>query len=337
MASFAAHGGIDKQSAGYLPGLFHNMNTNKQTVRFSPSALRSRITELDTDGDGDSFRPRKIDTDLPHLSRSSSFTVFDAPGDISEVPWYSRVAYHFNEEVDTSWCDMLLLACSFASGVIDSLAFNAWGSFASMQTGNVVFLALGVSGQPAYPSFLWAKCLIGISSFIIGVLFFIYGSRFLQPLRRSTLVISFTIQTLAILTASVLVQTGVVDSKHDNPSDAIDWMQVLPIALLAFQAGGQIVASRVLRMDEIPTLVLTTALCDLLVDLKGGWHDNPARNRRIGTCVALFIGAMVSGGLSKAAGLSSSLWLATGVKVVITLCWVGWKGKGRADEEMGGC
>lgn len=114
-------------------------------------------------------------------------------------------------------------------------------------------------------------------------------------------------------------------------------MQVLPIALLAFQAAGQAVSSRVLKIDEMPTVVVTTVLCDLLIDprlFKGGkgWHCNAVRNRRVGTFIALFVGAMTSGGLTKGAGLPSSLWLATALKGSIAIAWMFWKSEEKSEE-----
>ncbi|EGE78030.1 DUF1275 domain-containing protein [Blastomyces dermatitidis ATCC 18188] len=288
--------------------------------------------------DRDFSKPRKSENDLPHLSRNSSFTIVDPESFISNLPWHRRLSDHLKEEVDPAWSDLLLLACSFASGVIDSLAFKAWGSFASMQTGNIVFLALSVSGEEAPPTVRWPKCLIAIAAFLLGILFFIHGSRLLNPLRRSTLITSFTIQTLAMLLASALVQTGLVQHQQaahgptpgpgSGPGpDRIAWMEMIPISLLAFQAGGQIITSRLLKMDEIPTVVLTTVLCDLLIDPRLLANPNAARNRRIGSFGALFVGAMISGLLSKKAGVASSLWLATAVKGAVTLCWVVWKPK----------
>ncbi|KAL1874186.1 hypothetical protein Plec18167_006123 [Paecilomyces lecythidis] len=197
-----------------------------------------------------------------------------------------------------------------------------------MQTGNTVFVALGVSGQPDYPAYLWAKSLISIATFVTGNIFFIHTSRFLGALRRSTLIASFALQTMALFTAVLLVQTGVVEPKPEDPRAPIQWMQVVAIALLAFQAAGQIVASRVLAFDEIPTVVLTTLLCDLLVDPKlyaSPWKANPKRNRRVGAFLALFLGAMTAGGLVKVSGMSTALWVASALKASITLCWFFWR------------
>lgn len=158
---------------------------------------------------------------------------------------------------------------------------------------------------------------------------FIQVGRALGSRRRSTLILSFAVQTAAILAAALLVQLDVVDPKPEDPRAPIQWMQVLPISLLAFQAGGQIVASRVLEFDELPTVVLTTLLCDLLVDpnLGAALKANPKRNRRVGGFLALFLGAMTAGGLSKVTKMAASLWFAMGVKLIITVSFFMWKGE----------
>lgn len=107
----------------------------------------------------------------------------------------------------------------------------------------------------------------------------------------------------------------------------------MPISLIAFQAGGQIVASRVLAFDEIPTVVVTALYCDLLVDPKLTARVNPKRNRRVGALLAFFFGAMTAGGLSKLTGMASSLWLAMGLKLAITLAWIVWKREARRKGE----
>ncbi|EER25518.1 hypothetical protein CPC735_066180 [Coccidioides posadasii C735 delta SOWgp] len=265
--------------------------------------------------------------ELPAISAYSSFTAVDDLESVSDFSIRTRAARYFQEQVDTERSDLLLIACSFISGVIDSAAFNAWGSFASMQTGNVVFLALGVSGQPPEPRFRWAKSLIAIATFISAVLFFTHASRLLGPLRRSTLLASFMLQTGSILASSILVETGIIDSEISSSIHGVHWLQMVPIALLAFQAAGQIVTSRMVQVEEIPTVVLTTVLADLFIDPRVLAKTNLVRNRRGATVLALFGGAMLSGALTKAVDLSCSLWLAAGIKGVITICWALWRPK----------
>lgn len=158
--------------------------------------------------------------------------------------------------------------------------------------------------------------------------------RFLSPRRRSTMIISFGIQTAALLATAILIERGVITPKPEDPRAPIEWMQILPISLLAFQAGGQICASRILGLDEIPTVVVTTLLCDLLVDPKLTAKVNPRRNRRIGAFLALFLGAMTAGGLSKTTGMASSIWLAMGLKMVITFGWIIWRRDGRRKSDV---
>ncbi|KAL4918590.1 hypothetical protein BDW62DRAFT_63656 [Aspergillus aurantiobrunneus] len=254
------------------------------------------------------------------------------------VTWQSSFSRHMRCDINPHYTDIFLVMCGFVSGLVDGLSFNAWGSFSSMQTGNTVFIALGASGQPAYPAYLWAKSLIALSVFIVANIVFIRVGRALGARRRSSLILSFGVQTALILAAALLVQLGVVDPRPEDPRAPIEWMQVLPISLLAFQAGGQIVASRALEFDELPTIVLTTLLCDLLVDpnLGAGLKANPKRNRRIGGFLALFLGAMTAGGLSKVTEMAASLWFAMGIKLIITFSLAVWKGERSRKVEGSG-
>ncbi|KMQ43699.1 hypothetical protein A7C99_7116 [Trichophyton rubrum] len=308
------------------------------TVHPTPAKINEKTFDEDVERALRSSAPRARPGPIP--SGNSSLTMITGWADDIEVSSRSGggIVQHFKRDINKAGTEILLITCAFISGVIDSAAFNAWGSFANMQTGNVVFLALGVSGQPPRPPNRWAKSLIAIGSFAIGVLFFRYASAFLRPLRRSTLVASFALQTTAILVSSILVETGVVDSSIEVSTRGVHWIQVLPISILAFQAAGQIVTSRLLGIDEIPTVVLTTLLCDLLMDKKlfsfrPRWKLTDFRTRRLLTLLAAFSGAMLSGGLSKVSGLSASLWLATGIKAAVTLCFILWQGE--KDENFG--
>ncbi|CAG8241132.1 unnamed protein product [Penicillium salamii] len=296
--------------------------------QINPNDLTAANFRLETTNDETKY--------TPGLWSSGGSTAVSLSGnqtqDENSMP--ATLSRHFRANIDTTHTDIILVVCGFVGGLVDGLSFNAWGSFSSMQTGNTVFLALGVSGQPAYPAYLWAKSLIAITVFIVSNIFFIHMHRFLNPRRRSTMIISFGIQTIAILIAAILVQLGVILPKPEDPRAPIEWMQILPISLLSFQAGGQICASRILGFDEIPTVVVTTLLCDLLVDPKLTAKGNPRRNRRIGAFLALFFGAMTAGGLSKATGMASSLWFAMGLKLTITLGWFVWKREGRRKSDV---
>lgn len=102
------------------------------------------------------------------------------------------------------------------------------------------------------------------------------------------------------------------------------------IALLAFQSSGQIVLSRTLGFNEIPTNVVTSLYCDLLSDprLFTPLDANIKRNRRV-VAVLLLLGGGISGGwLQRSkAGMAGALWIAGAIKLFIGIAWLGWKGK----------
>lgn len=121
---------------------------------------------------------------------------------------------------------------------------------------------------------------------------------------------SFAIQTVLMLITSALISSGIAaDGPQHNRDPEIagnrgyfDWVELCPIALLAFQSAGQIVASRVLKYNSMPTLVLTSLYCDLFSDpnlLTAGLFEDPDRNRRAASATTLFVGAVVGGALSK--------------------------------------
>lgn len=103
-----------------------------------------------------------------------------------------------------------------------------------------------------------------------------------------------------------------------------------PLALMAFQFGGQIVTSRVLGFNEVPTNVLTSLYCDLLSDsmLWAPLGGNVKRNRRVIAVILMVVGAIIGAWLQRSgAGMPAALWIAGAVKMVIAAAWLGWKGK----------
>lgn len=203
------------------------------------------------------------------------------------------------------------------------------------QTGNIILLALGASDKPDNPDYLWVKALIAVGAFLLGNFCFVSCSRLLGPLRRVTIILSFAVQTILLLVAAVLAQIEAVNPNPDN--DPTKWIKDIAIALMSFQAAGQIIASKYLAFTEIPTVVLTALMCDLFIDEKlfqRPWSSNPKRNRKIGFVIALFAGALTAGGMAKGPGLASGLWLAMAMKAVITGALFFWNEK-RQGKDVG--
>ena len=111
---------------------------------------------------------------------------------------------------------------------------------------------------------------------------------------------SFILEGTIVLLVGGIVQADVVEGMLYKITDGIDWRQCLPIALLSFQSTGQIVASRALRINEIPTVVLTSMLHDLATHARilTPWKSEAKRNQMLGAYAATLLGAVVGGFIS---------------------------------------
>jgi uncharacterized membrane protein YoaK (UPF0700 family) len=197
--------------------------------------------------------------------------------------------------------------------------------------GNTIMLALGASHQPQAHPHLWLEALMAIFFFFVGAFSSARVGRLLGSLQRSTLALSFLVQTTLIVVAAALIQANIVPGGHTRGTE--DYIQILPLPMLSFQAGQQCVAARHLGFNEIPTTVLTSVLCDLGNDpeLFFPLNENWKRNRRFLSFVLLFAGAVSGGWLSKTnSGMAAGLWMAAAIKACITVAWLFWsKEKGR--------
>ncbi|KGO38162.1 Protein of unknown function DUF1275 [Penicillium expansum] len=232
-------------------------------------------------------------------------------------------------ELEPQHADLLLFACCLTSGLVDSTIYRAYNTFVSMQTGNTIFVGLGASHQNLRP-YGWARSLTSIGCFILGSFIFARLHRVLGPRRRVSLILSFLLQASIILLTAGLVQGGAVSSTlaGKGSQTAPPWDQEVPIVLLSIQAAGQIVASRALGYNEIPTVVITSLLCDLMSDPQLFLIRNVKRDRRIIAFVLTLVGAIVGGWVTKVTGgVAPILWLSAGIKGLLVLAWAFWKAK----------
>ncbi|KIX05727.1 uncharacterized protein Z518_03699 [Rhinocladiella mackenziei CBS 650.93] len=237
---------------------------------------------------------------------------------------------YLSEEADESWGDLILIVACFISGLVDSAVFNVWSCFVSMQTGNTVYAGLGMSGQPLSQPYRWVKSGTAILSFCLGTYFFSRVCRYLGPLRRGTLSGSFIFQAILCFISCVLVVSDVVPKGAGNQLPK-NYIVLLPLGLLSFQSAGQIVMSRMLAYNELPTVVLTSTYCDLMFDpvlFTAPITQNPKRNRRFISAIALFLGAVLGGFLTRDGGIAWPLWIAGITKVVLAIVWLFWGAKG---------
>lgn len=239
------------------------------------------------------------------------------PRNDSESSRSSRLRQHMTANVSKHWADAVLLFCYIITGLLDSSAVFIWGSFVSMQTGNTVYLGLGLIAPSE--GIRWVKALTSITSFCVGSFFFSRFHRWLSPRRRWVLVASYALQLLFITVAAVIVTFG------NDSSNELHWQVLVPLASVAFQSSGQAVTSRVLQYGGLTSVVLTSNYCDLFSDPKIHAISNVERNRRVAAPILLLLGAM-AGGLwaHSEVGLAGALWSAVALKALVVFAWLVW-------------
>ncbi|KAK4542346.1 hypothetical protein LTR36_006802 [Oleoguttula mirabilis] len=246
--------------------------------------------------------------------------LLDKPAD-SHGGTASRLQKHMTADISDSWGDVALLACYAITGLLDSSSVQVWGSFVSMQTGNTVYLGLGLVAPG--DSTRWIRSAISIACFCLGSAFFSTYHRHFSPRKRWVMISSYIIQLLCMIAAALMVSLAPMTTAVSGPVSA--WTAV-PIALIAFQAGGQAFTSRVLQHTGLTSVVLTSVYCDLFSNpLLGGLTQNVERNRRIAAPLLLLGGAMIGGLWAKTdVGLAGAIWTAVVLKALVTLAWVFW-------------
>ncbi|KAK3697798.1 hypothetical protein LTR37_017263 [Vermiconidia calcicola] len=267
-----------------------------------------------------------------------------------DVPNSAKLKRYLNADIGTRWADMILVVCFFISGLIDAGAYNAYGCFSSMQTGNTVFAALGVSDLPVNsPPLAWTKSVCSIVCYLLGSVATSSFHRSFGERKRWVMTASFALQTIFVIVPAILVQRG--SSSESPPGDnepsslmlpadpGFPWADLIPIGLLSFQAAGKVMASRILQYNAMPCVVLTTLYTDLVTDpglLSAGLYANPQRNRRAGGVVFYFIGAVIGGvAASKPIGFSGGLWIASVIQGVIAMSWLAWREDTAEGDEEG--
>ena len=171
--------------------------------------------------------------------------------------------------------------------------------------------------------------LCSIGCFAIGCISFARFHKLVGGSRlRRTVFSSFALQTICVAIAAAIIQSGIIDGRYPSGRDPndVNFTELSAIALLSFQAAGQIVNSRGLGVGEVPTVVITSLVCDLVSDemLFAGLTKNGKRNRRFIGFVLTLLGGITGGWISKSTGhVGPSLWFVAAIKACITLYWLG--------------
>ncbi|KAK4890757.1 hypothetical protein LTR27_010576 [Elasticomyces elasticus] len=238
-----------------------------------------------------------------------------------------RSQQHMTAEVNKKYGDLVLLGCYIITGLLDSSSVQVWGSFVSMQTGNTVYFGLGLA-DPKQANTRWIRAAISVVSFCAGSFFFARYHRYLGARKRWVMVSAYLLQITMMIAAALMVTLGPVTGPAGHVSI---WISI-PIALIAFQAAGQAVTSRVLGYSGLTGVVLTSIYCDLWSDPKlfAPLRENVERNRRATAAICVALGALLGGFWAHSEfGLSGALWNAVVFKAMVIVAWFFWK----ADPE----
>lgn len=137
-----------------------------------------------------------------------------------------------------------LLVLTFATGVIDAASFLALGQvFAAMQTGNVIFLGLGIAGAEGAPVL---APLIGLGSFLLGSVLAataIRDSGLRQGSETVFLLRWLTVE--ALLLAAVAGLAAVLDV---TPGEATAYCLIALLAILAGAVAGALLVKTSLAL-----------------------------------------------------------------------------------------
>ncbi|RDA90290.1 hypothetical protein CP533_1494 [Ophiocordyceps camponoti-saundersi (nom. inval.)] len=241
-----------------------------------------------------------------------------------------RPSPRLTEDVSRSWSDVVLLLCYVVTGLLDSASTQVWGAFVSMQTGNTVYVGLGLASL-LYPPVAPRLYRSGVSlfSFCFGSFLFARFHRRFSPRRRWVLCASFAAQAGLIVAAALIIAAA-----PPARDDAVDWTVLLPLALVAFQSCAQAVASRALRHNALTSVVLTSIYCDLFSDQDLFSLFNVERNRRAAAPLLLLLGSIAGGLLAHSSlGISGALWSAAAIKLCMVVAWFLWPPEPEVDAD----
>lgn len=260
----------------------------------------------------------------------------------------NRITRTFKANIDARLVELQVLACVPLSGMCDACAFTAANCFTAMVTGNTLFVALGASYQPKSDPFLWLRSLTGLGAFWFGCFCFA-RLRYFGAKRKGVLFFSMMMQAILVFICAAISQARKVpgfDARSLGPAssdEAIDRARIqnqrvlIPLALMGFQAGGQIVTSRVLQINEVPINVLTSLYCDFFSDPALFSLDltNQKRTRRFIAILGYFGGVIGAGWLMRSkGGIPAVLWLVAGVKTLLAISWLLWFEEKPKNDEL---
>ncbi|PYH81877.1 hypothetical protein BO82DRAFT_247513, partial [Aspergillus uvarum CBS 121591] len=216
-----------------------------------------------------------------------------------------------------------LLLLSFAIGIQDAAAWRDYGCFASNQTGNLLFLAIGGAGLADSGDYSFRHLGMSLGAFVAGGLVLGQLGNWLGAVRRRWwLLASSLLQTGMVFAAAGMC--GLPPHSNSQPAEAKqDGATTLAtLFLLAFSSGAQVAMGRALKITDITTAMATAAYVDVVIDPDLLRWGNRKRNRRVLFLGLLTAGCFVGAAVEKVAGSRVTLLVCAGCKAFVTLVFL---------------
>lgn len=242
------------------------------------------------------------------VNRAESLSVVQPT---SSAPAQSKVLSWLNAPIrEDVFLEIELLLLAFSTGLQDATTYPNYLCFASNQTGNTVFLAIGVSGIAPGQVFSFKNISVSLALFILGGWIMGQIGNLVGSRRRFWLLISNLLQTVMVLAAAAIQYWLPI-----HISDPHAWAV---LSLLAFSSGGQVAMARGVKITEITTAMATAAYIDVLVDPKLLARHNRSRNRRIIFLINLAGGSFAGAYIHKATTSAFALLISALIKLGVT-------------------
>ena len=175
----------------------------------------------------------------------------------------------------------IFLVLTFIAGEVDAISYLQFDhTFVANITGNVVFAGFTLAGVSGGSK--WSSSLIALSAFFLGAAF---AGRFGAAAPRRTILRAATAAQFVLIAAAwSFIAFG--------PPLLGNIREATVITLLALAMGTQSAAARRADALGVPTVVLTTTLTQLAYQSSFGTPQKAQlTRRRIGSVVAMFVGA----------------------------------------------
>lgn len=207
-----------------------------------------------------------------------------------------------------------LLLLSMVTGLIDAVSVLGLGRvFTANMTGNVVFMGFAAVGTPG---FHFKPLLVALVTFLLGALIAGRSTKALEHLPlRQWVPWQMAIEGLLLLVSAVLALG------YTPATSQPETLLYAIIALTAIAMGYRNATIRHLKVADMTTTVLTLTLTGLAADSTLAGGANPNWQRRVGSVVAICLGAAAGAWMTMRWDLAPPLFLATAL-IFVAGMWV---------------